>query len=85
MPGKHCKKKGKKHTPITSEKQAGLFGAELARRRAGKARRMEGITTQELEGHLRESKGKKLPAKATPVAKKRKPRKAQTKKRSRKS
>jgi len=53
----------RKHTPIVSEKQRGLFGAELARRRAGKKRRMPDITTAELEKHLRESKGKKLPAK----------------------
>lgn len=58
-----CPKK-KKHTPIVSEKQRGLFGAELARRRAGKARRMKGITTEELEGHLKESKGKQLVEKA---------------------
>ena len=56
--GKH-----KKHTPLVSEAQQGLFGAELARRRAGKKRRMKGITTAELEGHLEESKGKKLPKK----------------------
>jgi len=37
-----------------------MFGAELARR-AGKGRMMEGITTAELESHLRESKGKRLP------------------------
>lgn len=56
------KKKGnpRKHTPIISEKQRGLFGAELARRRAGKEGRMSGITTEELESHLRESAGKKL-------------------------
>ena len=53
----------RKHTPIVSKKQRGLFGGELARRRAGKPRRMEGITTQELEEHLHESKGKKLPKK----------------------
>jgi len=50
----------RKHTPIVSEKQRGLFGAELARRRAGKARRMKGITTEELSKHLKESKGKTL-------------------------
>lgn len=61
MPGKHKKRP---HTPIVSEKQRGLFGAELARRRAGKARRMPDITTAELERHLRETKGKQLPAKA---------------------
>ena len=55
------KDKHRKHTPIVSEKQRGLMGAELARRRAGKARRMPSMTTKELEEHLRESKGKKLP------------------------
>lgn len=59
MPCKH-----RKHTPITSKAQRGLFGSELARRRAGKARRMAGITTKELESHLKESKGKKLLARA---------------------
>lgn len=54
----------RKHTPIMSERQRGLFGSELARRRAGKQRRMKGITTAELERHLRESKGKKLPKKS---------------------
>ena len=61
MPGKGCKHK--KHTPIVSEKQRGLFGAELARRRAGKQRQMKGITTGELESHLQESGGKKFPKK----------------------
>ena len=60
MPGKRCPKSGRKHTPIVSEKQRGLFGAELARRRAGKKGRMKGITTEELERHLKESKGKDL-------------------------
>jgi hypothetical protein len=55
---------GKKHTPITSEKQRGLFGAELARRRAGKESRIPSITTAELESHLHESAGKDLPKKA---------------------
>lgn len=58
-----CKKGSRKHTPITSKKQRGLFGAELARRRAGKKSRMKGITTAELRSHLHESKGKKLPKK----------------------
>jgi hypothetical protein len=57
--GKH-----RKHTPLVSEKQRGLFGAELARRRAGKQPRMKGITTKELESHLEESKGKDLPARS---------------------
>lgn len=63
MTTKACKKGGKKHTPIMSEAQRGLFGAELARRRSGQEGRMAGITTKELESHLRESKGKNLPAK----------------------
>ena len=40
MPGR-----GKKHHPIVSKAQRGLMGAELARRRAGKEGRMEGMTT----------------------------------------
>ena len=62
MPGKGCG--GRKHTPITSEAQQGMMGAELARRRAGKKGRMAGMETKELESHLRESKGKNLPARA---------------------
>jgi hypothetical protein len=50
------------HTPIVSERQRGLFGSELARRRKGEEGKMPGITEDELEGHLRESGGKKLPA-----------------------
>lgn len=56
MPGTH-----RKHTPIVSEKQQGLFGSELARRRAGLKPQMESITTAELVSHLKESKGKDLP------------------------
>ena len=55
-------KSGRKHTPITSEAQRGLMGAELARKRAGKKGRMPGITEKELASHLKESKGKNLPA-----------------------
>jgi len=62
------KKKGKKevmtthrkHTPIVSEAQRGLFGAEYARRKKGLTPRMRGITKTELKGHLKESKGKNL-------------------------
>ena len=57
-PGKH-----RKHTPITSEAQQGLFGAEYARRKAGEKGRMPGITKAELRSHLKESGGKKLPKK----------------------
>ena len=48
----------KRHTPIVSEKQRGLMGAELARRRGGEGPRMEGMTTAELKAHLREAAGK---------------------------
>ena len=58
-PGKH-----KEHTPITSEAQRGLFGAEYARRKAGEKGRMSGITKAELKSHLKESGGKDLPKKA---------------------
>ena len=61
MTTKACKKSGKTHTPIKSEIQRGLFGAELARRRAGKEGSMPGITQKELVSHLKESKGKSLP------------------------
>lgn len=55
-PGSH-----RKHTPIVSEKQRGMMGAELARRREGKKGRLPSMTTAELRGHLKESKGKNLP------------------------
>lgn len=63
MSGRGCKS-SRAHTPITSKAQRGLFGAELARRREGKEGRTEGITIKELESHLHESKGKKLPKRA---------------------
>jgi hypothetical protein len=62
MSGKQCGKRGhRKHTPIVSKKQQGLFGAEYGRRKEGKAAQMPGITKKELKGHLKESKGKNLP------------------------
>ena len=65
MTGKGCSKtksgKHRKHTPIVSEKQRGKFGAELARRRAGKKAHMPGITADVLSPHLKEAKGKNLP------------------------
>jgi len=64
MSSKGCKKSGRKHTPITSEAQRGKFGAELRRRKEGKKSRMKGITTEELRSHLKEAKGKELPARA---------------------
>lgn len=64
MPGKGCSST-RKHTPITSKAQRGKFGAELNRRRQGKSPQMKGITTRELESHLKESRGKKLPRRKT--------------------
>jgi hypothetical protein len=55
--GKHHRK----HTPVTTEAQRKFFGAELGRLRAGKARVTE-MPEAELERHLKEVKGKKLPA-----------------------
>jgi len=50
----------RKHTPIVSKKQFGLFGAEYSRRKRGKKPRMKGITTEELKRHLKEVRGKKF-------------------------
>lgn len=63
MPGEH-----RKHTPIVSEKQRGLFGAELRRRKKGLKGRMKKITTAELRRHLHEAKGKELPERARRTA-----------------
>lgn len=60
MTTKACKKSGRAHTPIVSKKQRGFFGAELARKRAGKSTRTE-MSEAELARHLEESRGKKLP------------------------
>lgn len=62
MTTKSCGKR--KHTPIVSEKQQRKFGAELGRREKGAKPQMKGITTSELKSHLKESKGKKLPARS---------------------
>ena len=56
-----CAGSKRKHTPITSEAERGLFGSELARRRAGKKGKISSVTTAELESHLHESAGKNLP------------------------
>jgi len=64
------KKKHRKHTEITSEAQRGFFGAELARKRAGKQTKTD-MSEAELVRHLEESGGKDLPAKAKLKRKKR--------------
>lgn len=60
MPGKH-----RKHTPIVSEKQRGLFGAEYARRKAGKTPQIPSLKTKDIKSHLEEVGGKKLPKTTT--------------------
>jgi len=60
MSGKGCSKSGRKHTPITSEKQRGFMGAELARKETGKSGKTD-MSKAELSRHLKESKGKDLP------------------------
>ena len=54
--------KHRKHTPLTSRKQVGFFGAELARKRAGKSTRTD-ISEADLVSHLKEAGGKRLPKK----------------------
>ena len=55
MPGKHCK--GRKHTPIVSKAQRGLFGAVAG----GKKTKAKGLTVAEAKRHMKEAAGKKLP------------------------
>jgi len=67
MPGKHNEKK---HTPIVSKAQQSAMGVALAAKRGeevkgglrGPAKQMaESMSKTQLENHLKESKGKKLP------------------------
>ena len=54
-------KNGVKNTPlfeVTSKAQRGLFGAELARKKAGKKGKT-GMSKAILRKHLKESRGKK--------------------------
>lgn len=51
---------GRKVSPIVSKAQRGFFGAELARRKAGKRTR-SGLSMHDLEKKLKDSKGKRLP------------------------
>lgn len=63
MPGKHCiTKKGRrrKHTPIVSKAQRGLFGA----RAGGKKTKATGLSVAEAKRHMKEVAGKKLPMRA---------------------
>lgn len=67
------KKKHRKHTPITSEKQRGAFGIAYAAAKGevpvsklgGTAKQIyESVTTADLRSHLKETAGKKLPKKS---------------------
>ena len=58
MTGKACGHK--KHTPITSKAQRGLFGAVAG----GKKTKATGLSVAEAKRHLKEAKGKSLPARA---------------------
>lgn len=72
MPGKGCKKKGRKHTPITTEAQRSAMGVAYA---AKKGKKIKGglkapakqikksMSKAELKRHLEESGGKELPPK----------------------
>jgi len=66
MPGN----KKMKH-PIVSEKQRGFFGAELARKRAGKKGKTD-MSESELSRHLKEYKGTSYVGEAFKKMKKRK-------------
>jgi len=52
MPCKH-----RKHTPIVSKKQRGLFGAVAG----GKKTKATGLSVAQAKKHLKEASGKKLP------------------------
>jgi len=68
MPGACCKKSGKKarrHTPIVSKRQAGLFGAAYAAKKSGKSapayvpKSLSNESLEILGSHLKEWGGKK--------------------------
>jgi len=58
MPGKGCRKSGRKHTPIVSKAQRGLFGAKAG----GKKTKAKGLSVASAKRHMKEVAGKKLPA-----------------------
>ena len=73
MPGTSARKRGprkrkkgkkhRKHTPIITEAQRGLMGADYKRGKEGKKKKT-GMSQTELKRHLKEAKGKKLPKKS---------------------
>jgi len=58
-----CAKRGRKHTPITSERERRFFGAELGKKRKGLKTKTR-MSAKMLLMHLEEAKGKKLPERA---------------------
>lgn len=54
-------RKHRKHTKIVSKKQQKFFGAEYGRKKRGVKGRT-GMSKAVLRRHLKESKGKRLPA-----------------------
>ena len=63
MTTKACRKSGRKHTPITTEAQRGLMGADYARGKKGETKKT-GMPQPELKRHLKEVAEKRLPARA---------------------
>lgn len=61
MPCKH-----RKHTPIVSKAQRGLFGA----RAGGKKTKAPSLSVAEAKRHMKEVAGKKLPARKSKLTKK---------------
>jgi len=66
MPGKGCKKKGRKHTPVVSQAQTRLFGAKAG----GKKTKAKSLSRKEAREHLKGLKIKSLPKKARKKKKK---------------
>ena len=60
MTTKKCRTSGKKHTPIVSEAQRRLFGAVAS----GQKTKATSLSKAEAKRHLKEVKGKELPARA---------------------
>ena len=68
MPGVGCGKGGhRKHTPIVSKKQRGLFGAAYGAKRSGKPmpsyvpESLANVSASVLKAHIEEAGRKKLP------------------------
>ena len=64
MKKKDCGTSTRKHTPIKSEAERGLIGADYARVKRGEEPVTKGMTQTERKMHLKEAAGKRLPARA---------------------